>query len=321
MNDVAEGRDPRDARRTAKEKAAAAQRDTLQAICTEYQKREGCKLRTAKERERMLRTLVYPVLGARQVSTIGRRELTRVLDTIADERGERTADMTLALLSRIFNWHATRSDDFISPVVRGMARATPADRARSRVLSDDELRKVWCAAGDGGVFGALIKFLLLTSARKNEAARMTWDEIVGTDWILPPSRNKTGQELVRPLPATALAVLGALPRVAGCPYVFHTDGVHAISAFSRFKRNFDAVCGVRGWVIHDTRRTSRSLLSRAGINSDHAERVLGHVIAGVRATYDRHEFHAEKKAALEALAAQIDRIIDPPAGNVVALRS
>jgi len=59
------------------------------------------------------------------------------------------------------------------------------------------------------------------------------------------------------------------------------------------------------------RRTGRSLMSRAGVDADHAERCLGHVIGGVRGTYDRHAYHAEKKQAFEALAAQIDRIINP----------
>ena len=74
-----------------------------------------------------------------------------------------------------------------------------------------------------------------------------------------------------------------------------------------------------GWTLHDLRRTARSLMSRAGVNADHAERCLGHVIAGVRGTYDRHEYHAEKQHAFEALAALIERIVNPPEGNVSAL--
>jgi hypothetical protein len=42
------------------------------------------------------------------------------------------------------------------------------------------------------------------------------------------------------------------------------------------------------WTLHDLRRTARSLMSGACIASDHAERCLGHVIGGVRGTYDRH---------------------------------
>jgi integrase len=68
---------------------------------------------------------------------------------------------------------------------------------------------------------------------------------------------------------------------------------------------------VTGWTLHDLRRTARSLMSRAGVPTDHAERCLGHVITGVRATYDRHEFRAEKKRAFEALATQIELVLNP----------
>src|SRR5262249_58436828 len=71
--------------------------------------------------------------------------------------------------------------------------------------------------------------------------------------------------------------------------------------------------------LHDLRRTSRSLMSRAGINSDIAERCLGHVIGGVRGIYDRHEYHREKRRAFEALAGLVERIVEPRE-NVVTMR-
>ena len=74
------------------------------------------------------------------------------------------------------------------------------------------------------------------------------------------------------------------------------------------------------WVVHDLRRTARSLMSRAGVDADHAERCLGHAIGGVRATYDRHAFLEEKRRAFEMLAAQIERILHP-ADNVISLRA
>jgi hypothetical protein len=72
-------------------------------------------------------------------------------------------------------------------------------------------------------------------------------------------------------------------------------------------------------VIHDLRRTARSLMSRAGVSPDHAERCLGHVIGGIRGVYDRHQYCDEKLHAFEALAAQIERIVDPQP-NVTALQ-
>jgi integrase len=101
--------------------------------------------------------------------------------------------------------------------------------------------------------------------------------------------------------------------------LFTTDGERPFSGYSKAKAKFDADCGVTGWTLHDLRRTARSLMSRASVSADVAERCLGHVISGVRGTYDRHAYFDEKKRAFEALAALIDRIVNPPADNVVSL--
>jgi hypothetical protein len=86
----------------------------------------------------------------------------------------------------------------------------------------------------------------------------------------------------------------------------------------RVKRRFDKATGpIPQWQLHDLRRTARSLLSRAGVLPHHAERCLGHIIRGVEGIYDRHSYHAEMLHAYEALASQIERIVNPPAGNVV----
>jgi integrase len=318
--DVARGIDPSEAKKTAQAKAAVAAKDTLQAICEEYQRRDGKNLRTAKVRAGNLQRMVYPVLGSRQIDGIKRSEIIRLLDKIEDENGPRQADLVLALLSRIFNWHASRSDEFRSPIVRGMARGKPKERARSRILNDDELRAVWRAAGEAGEFGALIKFLLLSCARRAEAARMVWSEIEGDVWNLPASRNKVKTDLSRPLSRAAQAILAERPRVDGCPYIFSNDGRRPITGFSHLKARFDKACGVVDWRIHDLRRVARSLMSRAGIGADIAERALGHVMPTIRQTYDRHSFHDEKRHAFEALASLIERIVSPPENNVRQLR-
>jgi integrase len=142
-------------------------------------------------------------------------------------------------------------------------------------------------------------------------------ELDGSDWILPASRNKTKVDLVRPLSKAAQAILDEQPSIGA--FVFSRGGRHALSGVSTLKKDFDAKSGVTGWSLHDLRRTARSLMSRAGVNSDHAERCLGHVIPGVRGIYDRHQYQKEMLAAYEALAAQIERIVHP-VENVVTLR-
>jgi len=325
LHQVSTGKDPGQSKKAARLKSEATAANTLKAIAEEYLRREGKKLRSAAWRRRVLERLVYPTLGPRPISSIRRSDIIRLLDLIEDERGPVMADRTLALLRKIMNWHAVRDEDFASPIVRGMARIKPAERARERILADDELRAVWATAASAtGPFGAYVRFLLLTGARRSEAAAMTRDELSGTDWTLPAARNKTKVDLVRPLSKAARELLVKLP---GEGYVFSTtEGKRPLSAFSKFKRGLDKAVlehqqkadhpkaqPLPHWTLHDLRRTARSLMSRAGVDADHAERCLGHVIVGVRKTYDRHEYHAEKEAAFAALAAQIDHIINPQA--------
>jgi integrase len=322
MLQVAQGIDPADAKKIERERAADAAKNTLRGVIAEYLSTpEARRLRTHDERQRILTKFVYSSkLASRPIHTISRREVIELRDAIERSNGARSADMVLSLLRRIFRWHALRSDSFNSPIVSGMSTYRYSEHARSRTLSDDELRRVWHAAGSAGVYGALLKFLLLTSARLREASNMVWDEVdaEGT-WELPARRNKTGQPMTRPLSKAALDLLATLPRIEGCPYAF-SNGARPlpIAGFARRKKQFDALCKVKGWVTHDLRRSARSLMSRAGVNSDHAERVLGHVIGGVRGVYDRYAFHDEKKLALEKLAGLIERV--NPKENIVALR-
>ena len=141
---------------------------------------------------------------------------------------------------------------------------------------------------------------------------MTFAELNGgSDWVLPAARNKTKLDLERPLSKAAMAALQRGPRIDGSEFVFSTTGRRPIGGMARWKAKFDEACGVRNYTLHDLRRSARSLMSRAGVPADHAERCLGHVIGGVRGTYDRYEYFSEKRLAYEALALQIDRIVNP----------
>jgi integrase len=320
LHDIAVGDDPREAKKAAAFKAAAAKADTVVAVCEGFLKREGAKLRTVDQLAAALKRLVYPVIGDRPIGSIRRSDIVALLDKIEDERGQRMADVTLAALRRIFNWHATRSDDFVPPFVRGMVRQDAAAHRRSRILSDSELRAVWTAAAapEAQPFGALVRLALLTSARRGELAGMQWDEIDADGiWTLPASRSKTKTEIVRPLSKAALDAIAQQPRIN--EWVLTATGNGPLRSFGHPKDCLDAASGVRDWRLHDLRRTARSLLSRAGVNSDVAERCLGHAVPGVRGVYDRHKYLDEMRHAFEALAAEIHRIVNPPADNVVPL--
>ena len=232
-----------------------------------------------------------------------------LLDEIEDRCGAAMADAVLAVLRRILNWHALRDDNFRSPIVRGMARRTADQRERDRVLNDDELRNVWRAAETfSPPWGQFIRLMLLTATRRDEVADMPWSEVTGDLWTIPGTRYKTKVEITLPLSRAAMKVLDELPRIAGCDYAFTTNGRAPISGFSGFKLRLDMASGVTGWRFHDLRRTARSLLSRAGVNPDIAERCLGH-IGGPRGVYDRHPYIDEMRQAFEDLAKQIKKIV------------
>jgi integrase len=313
LGKVAHGQDPADEKR----KAAESGRNSFKAVAERYLAREGDKIRTAGRRRSTLERLVYPRLGDRPIDDISRLDIVHLLDGIEDEQGPGMANQVLATVRRIFNWHALRSDSFRTPIVPGMARQTRGER--TRVLSDEELRRVWaCAESYPGPWGQFIRFLLLTACRRSEAAGMRWTEISGGLWTIPAERYKTNTEVTLPLSGAARAVLDELPKFANSDFVFTVSGRAPFSGFSALKLRFDVVSGVRDWIIHDLRRTARSLLSRAGVSPDVAERCLGHVIGGVRGTYDRHRYLEEMKHAFGALASLVDRIVHPQE-NVVAI--
>src|SRR5262249_726302 len=129
-----------------------------------------------------------------------------------------TADHVLAYVRHLLNWHATREDDYRTPIARGMTRAPSAkERARTRVLTDDELRLVWRAAGAWeGPFGKMLQCILLTATRRNEAAHMDRQEMSGTDWVIPATRHKSKRPFLVPLTPPALAILAEVPTI-GAP--------------------------------------------------------------------------------------------------------
>ena len=92
--------------------------------------------------------------------------------------------------------------------------------------------------------------------------------------------------------------------------MFAGIGDSYIKGLTKRKSIFDRkLSGVAPFTIHDLRRTARSLMSRAGVRPDIAERVLGHVQPGVAGIYDRHAYKEEKREALRMLAGLIENIL------------
>lgn len=295
---------------------------TFQEVADSWLKRHVAakKLRSASEIERCLKVYVMDQWRDLPFADIRRGDITKLLDEIEDNNGPRQADMVLAIIRGISNWHAARHDDYVSPVARGMKRKPMTKR--DRILSDDELRLIWNRSDKAGTFGAIVRIALLTAQRREKIATMRWADITGDVWTVPGTAREKGVGGVLKLPPAAMAAISARPRMASNPHVFAGRGNSAFNSFSKTKAAFDAALPrvkvpdgtevpIPNWTLHDLRRTARSLMSRAGVRPDIAERVLGHVIAGVEGVYDRHRYDEEKAEALAKLADLIAVIIDP----------
>jgi integrase len=292
--------------------------ETFESVFADFMVRyvDEKKLRTAKDIRRNTTKHVLPVWGARDFASINRGDVAKLLDGIQDNSGPVMADKVLTIMSKVCNWYATRHHDYVSPIVRGMRRSDPKARARSRILNDDEIRTVWKAAEANGVFGAFVRMSLLTGQRAGKLKHMKWEHIENEIWHIPLEPREKGNAGDLVLPDMALTILAELPRFVSCPYVF-THGRVPIG-LQRSKEAFDAK--IAPWVIHDLRRTAKSLMARAGVAPHISERVLGHVQQGVEGIYDRHDYREEKAHALRALAGLIDSILSPQDAKVSQLR-
>jgi integrase len=323
---AAEGRDP------GREKvlARAAKADSVDHIVEEFLERHvrrSNRLRTAQETERLLRQHVLPRWRGRMVHEITRRNVLDILDRVVDGGAPIAANRVFAAVRKFFNWCVAR--DIIAASPCAGVKPPTAERARDRLLSDDELRLVWAAADKlGGAFGPLVKLLALTGQRRDEVAGMRWDELDldARLWTLPAGRTKNDKPHDVPLSSAAIAVLKSVPRVADSPFVLTTNGAAPASGYSKNKRRLDALlpADMPAWRLHDLRRTCASGMARLGINLPVIEKCLNHVsgsFAGIVGVYQKHSFADEKRAALEAWGSFVAALVEgKPTSKVVRLR-
>jgi integrase len=257
---------------------------------------------------------LIPAWRGRDFASIRRGDVAALLDTIEDSCGAVAADHALAAFRMIANWFASRNEDYSSPIVRGMRRTNPKERARSRILDDNEIREVWRVAEANGTFGAFVRVALLTAQRREKLVTMKWADLDRDEWIIQRAEREKGTAGSLVLPDAALNIINSQPRFVSNPYVFAGVGGGCVQGISKRKAQFDAkLNGVAPWTIHDLRRTARTLMERAGARPDIAERVLGHAIGGVAGIYNRHQYQQEKAHALRALASLIANILRPEA--------
>jgi integrase len=334
LGEVAGGKDPagqKQASRAAAKAAAQAEDDLVERVVAVFIERYAkVKTRDWRETERMLVKEVTGPWKGKRLSQITRAQVHDLLDTMIDRGAPIGANRVLAQLRKMCRWAVDRGIIDTSPC-DGISKPS-AETVRDRVLSDDELRRVWIACRAAGYpFGPFAQLLILTGARRDEIADMPWSELDldARVWRLPAERSKNRQEHAVPLSDSARAIIESLPRV-GDRFAFSTNGRSPISGFSKFKADLDKAVLADGgapvapWTLHDLRRTTATSMAGLGIAPHVVEAVLNHksgTIKGVAAVYNKYSYSAEKKHALDAWAAEVEALVSgqEQAKNVVEL--
>jgi integrase len=307
-----EGRDLAAEKREAKRRIVADQvKDLLEAYIAQHVAQTRC----AYEISRLLRREVsIPWIG-RSIHEIAKRDVVELVTAINRRGSPSTANKTLKVLKTFMRWCVGRAvlDRSAAEDVPFPARMV----ARDKVVSDQELAQIILAARRlEDPYSGIVELLALTGQRRQEVAGMMWSEVDVPKrvWTLPKSRTKNAKEHLVHLSDQSISVLkrvldGADAKSA---FVFSALGSKPFGQFSKAKLQIDKLSGVTDWRLHDLRRTCVSGMAGLGVAPHVADKILNHqsgTISGVAAVYQRHEFLAERKDALERWGAHVGCIV------------
>jgi integrase len=303
-----EGRDPAAEKRERKRRVVA---DRVEDLLESFIARRLSQNRSVGEIARLLRREIGKAWAGKSIHEINKRDVVEVISAIEQRGAPVAANKTLKSIKTFLRWCVGRAVLDQSP-----AEGVPLpakEVARDRVLDDHELAQVILAARKiGEPYGGIVELLALTGQRREEVARLTWDELdlAQRVWTIPKSRTKNARPHVVHLSEQSIVVLKRAD-LRG-PYVFSRLGAQPFQEFSRAKRRLDQLSGVIGFRLHDLRRTCVSGMARLGVAPHVADKILNHqsgTISGVAAVYQRHEFLAERQAALGLWGAHVGQLL------------
>jgi integrase len=244
------------------------------------------------------------------VERVERNRIAGELATIANANGPVAANRARSALHALFVWSMRQGLSPHNPVAE--TAKLGRERPRDRVLNDREIGAIWHGCRDDD-HGRIVRILILTGQRREEAGGMMWSEIDFRKrlWSLTSDRTKNARPHDVPLSGEVLALLSRLEKRSDRIHVFGS-GEGPFSGWSRCKRRLDQRCGVSGWRLHDIRRTVVTGMAEIGIQPHVIEAAVNHVSghkAGVAGIYNRAAYSEDKRDALEAWSRHVKSIV------------
>lgn len=310
LHAVAHGRDP------AAESASRRSAIRLVDLGKEYIERHAKpNKRSWKEDQRILTIELEPVLGRRTAKNIERAEVQGLIDAIAARPAPILANRTLSLVRKMYNFGIEKDLVPSNPCV-GVPRPAK-ETERERVLTDDEIRRVWTACDElSEEIAAIFRLFLLTGQRHTEVLRMERQEVDmdTSTWKLPGRRTKNGLAHSVPLSKLAMKVLRTtLERGTDPKWVFQSPrGDGPRTTLQKPLAKLRVVSNVGDFHIHDLRRTMASKLTSLGVPRQTVARLLNHAERDVTRVYDRYSYDSEKREAIVVWDAELRRLTTAP---------
>ncbi len=252
--------------------------------------RRTLKPRTVAEYDRLLRVLILPVLGTRQIEKLSLEDVEELHSKRSNTPVQ--ANRALAVLSAVLQYAAGRHLIPANPC-RGAHRNR--EQAKERFLTADEGARLLAVLETGtDPCTILVQLLLLTGARPGELLSARWEWLQGSVLRLPDA--KTGARPVYLSPAALRAVARLSASLSG-PIFPPLD-------LRRGWARISAAAGISGVRLYDLRHTFASAALGAGVSLDIVGRLLGHRKAQTTLRYA----HLAPEAALDAATRATERL-------------
>jgi integrase len=282
----------------------------LRTLIALYGAQRGSNLRTWSEYVRCIQSVFAPQLDT---ALAGLRLGTLQLQ--ADQwPAQQSAAAAVRYLSPILRWASAPGRAYVTKDLTELTAPATVVR-RERVLHRDELARLLpVLIASPSVYALALRLILLTLARRQEVAGMTWREVEfdRATWTLPAERAKSARAHVVPLSRQARALLQArLPeRPNPDALIFPAPHGGTLTLWHRACKQFMATSGTAGWHRHDLRRTAATMLGELGIEPHIIEAALNHtsIHSPLAATYNRARYRPQVSEALQLLADTLDGI-------------
>jgi len=301
-----DGRDPAEEKKQSRRRLVVDRIDDLiERFIREHVSRVG----TSKRLTNLLRRDVIPYWGAKSIHEIKKRDVSDLVSLIA-QRNAHASHRLLKTLKTFFKWCVGRAVIDFSPA-EGLSSGY-RETSRDRVLTDEELAAIILGARKmPHPYRRIVEFLALTGQRREEVAQLKRDELheKARTWTIPGSRTKNKKAHIVHLSEPAWKVVDEAP---DGDLIFGTSKGKHFQGFGKGKRALDKLSGINGWRLHDLRRTIVSGMARLGVPPHVADKILNHqagTISGVAAVYQRHDFLAERKEALDLWGAHVEQSV------------